>query len=274
MTVRSAAASVLLAATVFSCHEPPGPGGLQVLDWPGREGRPLALDQPLRVVFDRRLSPHLRPGALQLYELGPSSSAALPRLLPALPMQLAGATVELHPRLPLHADLSDGTLRPATHYRLVLRGLPALAAVTAADGTSLTADYAAEFATLPADHPGVLGNTARADQPLVLHFPGGQSGRRAALIGREGVLRIQTAIPLQPRSLAQPAWLRPPAAGLSPGGQEIRLQLVDNGPQGARLEARLGPLAGPMALYLPPLEGLSGERLPEAERLLRVRQVL
>lgn len=275
----SPAASLVLATCALACApaaSPPPPPELQVLDWPGRDGRRLALDQPLRISFDRRMPSNLRAGSVELLELGESRSMALPRPLQPLALVAAGEILSLIPALPRATDLEDGTLRPGRRYRLIFHGVPSLRALASADGAVLVGDQYAEFETLPEADPGVIGNTNRAHESLSLDLPSGRGARLLAWVGADGRVQVPVRMPLDPRSLREPAWLRPlsPEAPGAVPAQAVALRLLENGAQGALLEATVGALEEPIVLVLPELlEGLSGERLHPADRELRLQPV-
>lgn len=239
---------------------------LRLVEWPGQDGRRVVLDQALRVRFDRPLDPGLRPGALGLEEQDPATQAWDP--VGSLAFEVAGSYLILHPALPLRPSLDDGSLRPGRRYRLLLLGVPHLAAVTSPRGAALVGDRLLEFETLPASDPGVLGGRAPSGEPLRLLLPGAGE-RPVVLCGDGGRLQIPLAMPVDPRTLREPAVLRDLS---SQEERAVALELSVNGWRGAVLEAQVGSLPGPHQLVLPEaLEGLGGERLLLADRTLRVR---
>lgn len=252
----------LLLFLVAACSPGP-PAALRLLREPGRDGRPVALDQVLILEFDGPLNAPLRPGAVALLPEGDR-----PR---PVAWEVSGRQLRLYPELPRRPDLSDGTLKPGRRHRLLLRGVPHLAAITSLDGRALVGDRLVEFRTLAADAPEALGGNG--GQPPALAVPGlamAEGGLPVLEAGADGRIRIPLSGPVDPRSLVDaPAWL------LLPGGRRepVALEVLENRRQAAVLGARLPGPAVPGVLVLPEdLRGPGGVPLDPASRELRVRR--
>lgn len=255
---RAAGLLLLIAAT---CAPPPAANPPRLTDWSGRDGGALPLDQPLRLEFDAPLAAPVRASAVTLVD-----EAGRPA--PGVRVEAAGRFLTLIPRLPTHADLADGSLRPAETYRLVLHGAPRLDALQAFSGGVLVGDLEVAVRTLPADDGGAL-----------LGFGEGFPALRVAGL-RPGEVWQLPASGAAPATLQWSGGVDPrtlePALLLGPGGAEQRrcaLKLVENRLDGATLEVDFGDWTGWGMLVLPEgLEGLGGTPLSESHRAIRVRR--
>ncbi|HEX9794121.1 MAG TPA: hypothetical protein VGC54_09090 [Planctomycetota bacterium] len=257
---RTLAALALAVLTPLACERATPYASLRIVEGPGSDGRALALDQPLRVEFDRPLPAAMRAGAFAILD-----AAGAPR--EAASHEVAGRYLMIHPRLPRRPDLSDGTLRPGAHYRLILRGVPHLVAVRSPEGAALIGDRVLEFETLPRDDPAALVGGVPSRDGLRLLLPGGGIPP-LAVVGGDGMVELPLSGPLDPRTLLAPARLLQPGGG----AVEAPLELAVNSAAGSLLRVHV-PQWGPGAvLELPEgLEGPGGVRLSAAMRRIRLR---
>ncbi|RMH02030.1 MAG: hypothetical protein D6702_09665 [Planctomycetota bacterium] len=250
---------MLLLSLLPACSGASEPGSLRLLDWPGRDGRPVALDAPLRLEFDRPLASGLRRGAWSL-----SAEDGREARVRA---EVAGRFLVLHPALPCRPDLEDAGLAPGRAWRLELVGLPRLAAVGAADGSILERTVRLVFRTAAADDPAALAGSAAGPEELRL-LSLGAAGRNLE-VRADGTVVLDLSGPVDPRTLA-PAELTPPA-GSGPSRQ-VPLELIENRRDGSRLRLRVGLWSGWRRLELPDrLEGIGGRPLRPADRRLGLR---
>lgn len=231
---------------------------LQVVSWSGDDGRPVALDQILKVEFDRPLAGPVRASSVELVDEGDFP-------LPGISLTVVGRWLHLTPRLPLRADLSDGSLAPDRSYGIHLHGLPWLRALSSADGRILPQDLILRFRTVDAESSGALAGLGVESSALRLVGP---VGREPLAFRSDQPVLLSFTRGLDPRSL------RHPAAWQAQGGaaaEEVSLRLVDNRYDGAVVEVLLGDWEGWGILELPPgIEGLGGWPLPEGDRKLQL----
>ena len=236
---------------------------MHVVDWPGREGLPVVLDQPLRLEFDRELASNLRAGAVVLQRADGSRTERLA-------MEVNGRFLTLRPRLPLVADLSDGSLQPGARYRLLVRGAPHLAAVSGKGPSILVGDRALPFETVARDDPDALAGSGRTDAFLRLQLPDPELGLTPqATVPEDGLLELPLNLPVDPRTLVEPALLlRLPFTEEQP----LTVRLRRNDRRGAALLLDVGRWEGWAVLELPRgLEGIGGIPLLESHRKLRLQ---
>lgn len=252
--------STAILALAVACARPALPAPLGLVDWPGRDARPVVLDVDLRIEFDRDLAPGLRAGAVSLKVAGSDESAVFDH-------EVVGRFLVLRPRLPRLPDLSDGGLRPGQVYELLILGLPRLAAASAKDGGILESTLAVRFRTLAASDPSCLAGSGLPGGPLRV-LAGGEAAKNLPL-REDGTARVLLSGPVDPRTLS-PATLRansPPAAE-----RPVPIRLARNDRAGAELELIVGELRGWAELQLPAgLEGMGGRPLFEADRRLGLR---
>lgn len=255
-------AGLLLCCALFvgaGCAEQEAPAQPQLVDWSGRDGRALPLDQPIRLEFDRALAAPVRIGAVQLID---SAGDAVE----GLRLEATGRFLSLSPRVPLQADLRDGSLQPDSVYRLHLHGAPRLDALHTIDGGVLVGDRGVEVQTLPVDDPEALLGFGGSLEPL--RIQGMMPGATWRADGGSAVHKLRFSIGIDPRTLA-------PARLLGPDGAEIRsceLELLVPEEGITTLAVDFGDWKGWGVLELPPLEGLGGAPLAEGQRSLRVHR--
>ncbi|KAA3608187.1 MAG: hypothetical protein DWQ01_14035 [Planctomycetota bacterium] len=252
---------ILLAP--LACGPGEADGGLELLDWPGHNGQPVVLDQPLRLRFNLPLDAFLRRGAFDLQHLPEGRSVAVAGY------EVLGNTLKIQPELPRKADLSDGSLVPGSRYRLVLHGLPRLAAVAAIGGQSLVGQWEVEFETLGAEDEVLFSVFAPPGSELILRQEKDGLFRRLALAA-DGTGRVGFRQPLDPRPLGHAH------AELLDGKRQrlmaLPMDLEENHPNGAVLRIRIPrqpPKGQRWFVALPEnLMGLGAERLNPHDRLL------
>lgn len=233
------------------------PAPMEVLSWPGQDGRQVALDQRLVLEFDQELDPFLRPGAFELRRTG--ARRAIP-----IEYEVSGRLLILTPELPRQPDLSDGTLEAGAEYELVLHGVPRLVCFTSREGGALVGSREVFFQTASLEDPGALGGDAVAG-PLRLDLP--SAPHPHVPVGPNGWILIDFDAGIDPRSLRKPArlWL-----GGSEEAREVALELQENQLALARVRAYVGGLGGIAVLELPALESLGGRPLLESARRIRL----
>lgn len=247
-----------LLGSLGACSESAAPEPLKVVSWTGEDGKPVALDQLLKVEFDRPLAKPLRASAVQLLDEGNHPVAGIE-------MQVVGRWLQLQPSLPLQPDLRGGSLEPGATYAIHLHGLPWLRALTAEDGQRLSEDLALRFSTAEADFAGAL--TGRGHEPLPLRIEGSHGREPLAFLPGEPIL-LHFSRGLDPRSLQQPAWWRPQGQGDAIAAE---MRLVSNHFDDAVVEVILEDWQGWGVLELPAgIEDLGGRPLPESGRLLHL----
>ena len=252
---------LLLSALLMgaACAEQEPPAQPQLVDWSGRDGRALPLDQPIRLEFDRALAAPVRIGSVLVFDSDG-------KRVEGLRLDATGRFLSLSPRVPLQPDLLDGSLRPDTAYRLHLHGAPRLDALHSIDGAVLVGDRGVELRTLTADDPEALIGFGGSLEPL--RIPGMVPGTTWRIDGSSSISELRFSTGIDPRTLAA-ARLR------GPDGAEVgtcALQLLVNDATGAQLEVDFGSWSGWGVLELPPLEGLGGAPLSEGQRSLRVHR--
>lgn len=261
---RTALVLALAGAGAFACsRSPEAPPALRVLDWSGRDGVPVPLDQPLVLTFSEPLRGPVRPSSVILE----GASGILPE---AWRLEARGSLLLLHPHLPLRPDLHDAGLPPASSLRLRLAGLPRLNTLAGESGATLVGDQVLEFRTVSADEPAALSGfpTAGAGiRPLGL----GDSGLLRLPGRREGPAQIRFSGALDPRSLREPARLWSEGEDRSTPGTAVPLRLTTNRPEESTLELELGDWTGRGVLHFPAaLEGPGGRRIDPATVRLRI----
>ena len=250
----------MVLAGAAACAPPPVPEPPVLVDWSGRDGAAVPLDQPLRLEFAAPLGAPVRAGALRLLD-------ADGRPAQGLRLEAAGRFLTLTPALPTRGDLGDGSLAPGRAYRLVLHGAPRLDALQTVDGGVLVGDHEIRIQTLAADDAGALLGFGAGFQAVRVR--GLRPGEPWQLTGPQSDPVLGLSSGIDPRTLA-------PAVLLGPGGRELRrcaLLLRENQLDGALLEVDFGDWQGWGMLVLPEgLEGLGGTPLSEAHRAIRVHR--
>lgn len=258
--MRSIRSAFLIAFALIGCGEEPELAPLRVVTWTGQDDHALALDQELKIEFDRPLAKPLRASAIALLDEGEHE-------VEGMELRVVGRWIYLQPSLPLHPDLTGGSLQPGATYSIRLYGLPWLRALTAEDGQRLPEDLALRFRTATRGMPGALAGRGVDSSTLQLEAPLG----REPLVFRAGepiLLRFTRG--LDPRTLEKPAqWVHQGQGEPLP----ISLSLVQNQVDGAVVAVDLDPWVGWGVLTLPEgVEGLGGWPLPETDRMLRLVQ--
>lgn len=188
-------------------------------------------------------------------------------------MEARGSLLLVHPRLPLRADLADAGLPPASRLRLRIAGLPRLQALTGVSGALLLGDQEIQLHTLSAGDPAALSGFP-ADGGQIRLLDQADSGVLRLGSARQGPAQMRFSMPLDPRSLEDPATLLVEASSLPDPRQEtmrVALRLTQNSLEGATLELDLGDWSGRGLLTLPEgLEGLGGYPVGEGARRIRV----
>lgn len=250
-------AFLMLPFAMASCSQEVQPEPLQVVSWSGQDGKPVALDQVLKIEFDRPLASTLRASSVELLDEGEHP-------VEGVEVSVVGRWVHLQPSLPLTAALDGGSLRPGASYAMHLYGLPWLRALTAADGQRLPHDLALRFHTAKVDAPGALAG--RGVESSTLQLRG--AGREPLVFTANETILLHFTRGLDPRSLVVPATWRLQGQG---EGLPVELKLAENRIDGAVVEVLLDDWVGWGVLELPAsVEGLGGWPLPQADRILRL----
>jgi hypothetical protein len=242
------------------------PPPLRLLDWSGRDGASVPLDQPLVLTFSEELATPLRPSWLHL--LGEDGRPCY-----GIRLEARGRLLLVHPRLPLRADLSDAGLPPGQNLRLRLAGLPRLQALASVTGGRLLGDLEIRLRAMSPEDPAAMsGSPSSASVIRLLNLS--ESGVLSLGSARQGPARLRFSSALDPRSLQEPARLQIEASTeVQPSSEDLRvgLNLSVNTEDGATLDLDLGNWTGRGLLTLPEgLEGLGGHRLSESSRRIRV----
>ena len=249
---------ILLCLPLAACTQEAIPEPLMIVSWSGQDGKPVALDQVLKVEFDRSLAQPLRGSAVELLDEGEHP-------VDGVSISVVGRWIYLSPSLPLHSDLTGGSLAPGATYAMRIYGLPWLRAVTAEDGQRLPQDVALRFVTASVESPGALAGRGVDSSTLQLKAP---SGREPLAFPEGAPVLLEFTRGLDPRSLTEPALWRLQGQG---EGVPVQLQLRQNRFDGAVLEVGLDSWVGWGVLELPEgMEGLGGWPLPQGDRLLRL----
>ncbi|MGB0952441.1 MAG: hypothetical protein ACPG31_04375 [Planctomycetota bacterium] len=255
---RFLAASLMLLVAPTSCVQETTPEPLKVVSWSGQDGKPVSLDQVLKIEFDRPLAQPLRASSVELLDEGE-------HVVKGMDVSVVGRWIHLNPSLPLTADLDGGSLRPNSTYAIHLHGLPWLRALTGEDGQRLPQDLALRFNTAKVDAPGALAGRGVESSTLQLH---GGAGREPLVFQAEEPILLRFTRGLDPRSLEATATWRLQGQG---EGVPVQLQLLENRIDGAVMQVELDDWIGWGVLELPAsLEGLGGWPLPQGDRLLRL----
>lgn len=236
------------------------------MDWSGRDGASVPLDQPLVLTFSEELATPLRPSWLHLM-------TADGRPCTGIRLEARGRLLLVHPRLPLLADLTDAGLPPGQTLRLRLAGLPRLQAIASVTGARLLGDVEFQFHTMSPEDPAAMsGFPSSASTIRLLNFS--DAGVLSLGSARQGPARLRFSSALDPRSLTEPARLQIEAsADLQSSREDLRigLSLSENSEEGATLDLDFGSWTGRGLLTLPEgLEGLGGNPLSESSRRMRV----
>lgn len=252
------------AAGAVSCQ--PGataPRALQVLDWSGRDGKPVALDQELLIRFDADLRLPVRPSSVQVEdERG--------RARGPFEIEVQGSLLRLRPRLPRRADLLDGALPPDRVLRLELAGVPSLQALAGEDGSVLHGVVTLELRTLGIDEPAALAGIPQAAG--VVHLLDLAEGGVLRFSSRPGhPARVRFSAGLDPRTLGAAPLLRVESGEGAADARAVDFLLVENTPEEAVIELALEAWTGHGTLEFPTAwQGLGGYPIAEPHRRLRV----
>ncbi len=255
-----------MAGALACAPEPAAPGSLRLEDWSGRDGAEVPLDQPLVLTFSEELASPVRPSWIRLLREDGTACAGIS-------LEARGRLLLVHPRLPLRADLADAGLPPDSRLSLIVAGLPRLQALSSVTGARLLGDQVIPLRTLsPADPAALSGFPADGGQIRLLDLD--DSGVLRLVAARQGPAQLRFSMPLDPRSLQEPATMQVEASSLPDSRQEplrVHLRLTRNHLEGATLELELGDWSGRGILMLPEgLEGLGGYPVGDEARRVRV----
>lgn len=234
-----------------------------MLDWSGRDGRAVALDQDLLIRFDRELRVPVRPSAVRVEdERG--------RACGPFALEAQGSLLRLRPRLPRAADLSDGSLPPGAVLRVRLAGVPSLQALAGAEGALLRGGREFTLTTLGAAEPSALAGFPSASG--VVHLMDLDESGVLRLAGRGAPApTVRFASGLDPRTLAATPLLRADGEGASGAGIPISARLVENLPEEGLVELDFGDWHGRGVLEWPAAwQALGGRPIAESHRRVRV----
>lgn len=234
-----------------------------MLDWSGRDGAPLALDQELLIRFDAELRLPVRPSSVRVED-------AEGRLLGPFDWEVQGSLLRLRPRLPLQADLRDGALPPGSEARLRLAGIPSLQALAGERGEVLRGTVLLSFCTLGAGEPAALAGFPIASG--VVHLLDLGDGGVLRFDSRpDRAARVSFSAGLDPRTLIEPPLLRTEGAEASAEPVAVAFELVENTPEQATVELRLEDWRGRGVLEWPASWlGLGGHPIAEPHRRVRI----
>lgn len=253
-----------MVAGAASCRpEPVPPAELRVLDWSGRDGQAVALDQELLIRFDRELRVPVRPSSVRVVDEEGGAHGPFD-------LEVQGSLLRLRPRLPREAALLDGALPPGIGLRFRLAGIPNLQALASSDGALLRGVQEFGFWTLAANEPSALGGLPNAAG--VVHLLD---------LDEAGVLRlagsgappptVRFSAGLDPRTLRRPPLLRTEAVSDAGVGRALTARLTVNTPEEALVELDFGDWHGRGILEWPAeWQALGGHPLAEAHRRVRV----
>ncbi|MHC4380495.1 MAG: hypothetical protein ACYSU1_05335, partial [Planctomycetota bacterium] len=252
--------SVLLLGVLAACGKEEVSDPLEVLSWSGSDGSLVSMDHVLKVEFNQALATPFRSSCVELLD-------EREHVIEGVEVAVIGRWLHLTPRLPLRADLEDGSLSPDRSYTIRLYGLPWLRALSSVQGNVLERDRFLGFRTLSAQSPGALTGLGVESSSLRLLGPTGMESWSFE-VGHPVILPFSRG--LDPRTLSLDATWRDQGAG---EGRAVGIQLVENRFDGASLEVLLGEWRGWGVLELPEgIEGLGGWPLPVGDRSLRLVQ--
>lgn len=260
-------ALLLAVAAVGACApDPQPPSALELVDWSGRDGHSVPLDQPLVLTFSEELATPVRPSWIRLLREDGTPCRGIS-------LEARGSLLLVHPRLPLRADLEDAGLPPGRDLQLWVSGLPRLQALAGLTGARLLGDLKLPLRTMSASDPAAMsGFPATRGQIRVLDLNDFGVLRWGSV--RQGPARLRFDLPLDPRSMQDPALLVVEASTDPQDRNEplrVALTLVQNASDGAVLELDLGDWTGRGLLTLPEgMEGLGGVPVGEGSRRIRV----
>lgn len=241
----------------------PKPRVLSVIDWSGRDGRPLALDQDLLIRFDADLRLPVRPSAIRVVdEEG--------RLRGGFELDAQGSLLRLRPRLPRTADLLDGALPPGRSLRLELAGVPSFQALAAEDGSLLRGAVILEIRTLDIGEAAALtGFPIAAGVVHMLDLADGGVMRFSSRPGQRA--RVHFSAGLDPRTLQEAPRLTTESAESGEAVRRVGTELVENLPEESIIELDLDDWQGRGTLEWPASwQALGGYPIAEPHRRLRV----
>jgi len=249
---------MFLLGSLASCGVEGIPTRLQVVSWTGDDQQPVALDQVLKVEFNFPLAKPMRASSVELVDEGG-------HVVDTVSVSVVGRWIHIEPRLPLRADLSDGSLHPNQSYGIRLHGLPWLRALAARDGSLLPKDLILRFHTADAASAGALAGRGVESSQLGLLGP---SEHEPHVFLRDQPVLLHFSRGIDPRTL------RGKARWQAQGQMEpdfVTLRLIENTFSGAVVEVNIPAWVGGGALELPAgVEGLGGWPLPESDRVIRM----
>jgi hypothetical protein len=243
---------LLLAAgpLLWTGCAPDGPLRLLELERFDQAGVRAFLDEELTLHFSRPLDPaSIQGGSARLLDAASQPVQG--------EFEVIGRRLVFRPRLPCRSDLGDGGLRPGSEYRLELDGFPRLSALRSREGWPLAQSLELPVVSVASTDPEGLFRGLSMAPPAPLEVEGFQLGPLEPLV-------LRCAVALDPRSLDPEAFalFALGAAGERPERIPLRLELLDNRQNGARLA--LVPVAAG--------EGAARRALPAGELLLVARQ--
>lgn len=234
-----------------------------MVEWSGRDGRAVALDQDLLIRFDADLRQPIRPSAVRVLD-------AEGRRCGPFEVDAQGSLLRLRPRLPRTSDLRDGALPPASTLRIELAGVPSLQAIAAEDGALLRGLVVLELRTLAIEESAALAGfpiAAGVVHLLDLH----DSGVMRVSSRTEQSALVRFSAGLDPRTLTEAPLLFAEAEGTTASPRAVSVVLIENTPEEATVELEFGSWIGRGTLEWPTSwQALGGYPIAEPHRRLRI----
>ena len=210
---------------------------------------PLAVNQPIVVVFDEKLQRPVRSSAVQIVD-------ADDKIVVGYDVEIVGNTLQILGSLPTTPTLDDATFLPGQRYTVTLRGLPAVAALRSEQAAFLAKDVQLRIGFLPLSTSGVLSAFDANIKPLfVVNYSPGQT----IDVSSKTALRFNVDGAIDPRTLSFAKLFVSGNKGLA---INCNLHLISNKRFSSVIEVELPLFRGSAYLVLPStIEGISARSL-------------
>jgi hypothetical protein len=198
----------------------------------------LAVNQPIKVVFDDKLQRPVRSSAIQIIDVND-------KIVLGYDVEVIGDTLQILGSLPTTPTLDDATFLPGQQYIITLRGLPAVASLRSEQASFLAKDVQIRIEFLPLSTSGVLSAFDANIKPLLVvnYLP-----EQTIDVSSKTALRFNIDGSIDPRTLS---FAKLYVSGNNDKAINCKLHLISNKRFSSIIEVELPSFTGTAYLALP-----------------------